>query len=227
MVSIWGIPVFWNIIPEQWVAVLLALACIAYDVFITSRAPDLRITKEELEAKLAKGRVYFLTRKEVALRLVIILGCYASMIPFFWYWFSHSQEPVLLTRVATAALITGSIAALLTLGVPVRNEDELPKDSKPVTMDFFQAKTKTYFLYMLGWPYSFFLVSVILLSLMFRAMGKFDATGAPDWSGGFPLFCYAVGVGYFISILYPFFMPLAVLERKITFILPLEMSLYA
>lgn len=221
MVSIWGIPVFWNILPEQWMAVIVAIACIAYDVFITSRAPDLCITKEQIQSKLSQsGGVYFLTKSELVKRIVVITAIFAVLIAFLWYWFSHNQEPTLITRAATATLILIAVAYISWLGTPMRTTSEIPTTHTPFTFSIMPAESKVLLLYMFGWPFWIWMALLILYVVMW-GMGspppEISSNGL-GFTGSFESLLFCFGFGYYLFLICVISMPMAIFNRKIKFI---------
>lgn len=216
MVSIWGIPVFWKILPEQWMGILVGLGCLAFDIFITSRAPDLQLTKEEVQRKLASGgRLYFLTVQELKQRLIWVAVGFAAIALVAWYWFSHGQEPVLFARVATAGIVLAVVAYVSALGIPLRTKEEIPEGETPFTLDYIHELSKRWLIYMFGWPV-FLVPALFIFWIMLRGLGGLEN------SGTFSTHIYVVIVAYTLLLVSICTMPMAVFERKITLLIKQE-----
>lgn len=93
MVTIYALLVFRHFMPLPWMQWALVIACFAFDVLVVRRAPDIRITREEIEAKLALGaEPVFLTWGEVKTRLAWLTLGALLLTAIAWYWFTHGQH---------------------------------------------------------------------------------------------------------------------------------------
>lgn len=236
MTSLWGIPVFWNILPDSdlgyLLAALIAVLCFAYDWFVVSRAPDIRITKAALQAKLAAGeRVYFLTVQEVLRRLLWIVAGFGGVIAVSWYWFSHHQEPTLLGRIGVSTMILLIVGYISALGIPVRTKSELPAGQRPFTLDTVYKVQKTLHLtegseqfeksgyaLVFGFPI-WAVIGILFLWVFLWGMGPSVATGGPGFTGAFDDLAHVLFLCYAMLLPNILIMPMAILDRKRHFIL--------
>lgn len=141
VVTIWGLVAASTIAPEPWMMWLTVAACLAFDLLVTRRAPDLRLTKEDIQAKLALGaEPVFLTWREVLTRLGFLALGGAVLAGIAWYWFTNGQQPVLASQLGMAGTVMTALAYISARGIPLRTKRTLNENETPFLMPGCDAR---------------------------------------------------------------------------------------
>ena len=221
MVSIYALLVFRHFMPAPWMEWVLMGACMLFDILVVRRAPDIQVTREEIEAKLALGaEPVFLTWGELKTRLAWLALGALMLTGISWYWFTHGQQPVLLSQLLTGGIILVAIAYVSMLGIPMRTKRELKEGETPCLwplMPFVanreaQRQAAQIASYAFGLPL-FHWAAWLMLYYMIKSMGPFE--GGPGMTGTFTQYLYVFFVGYCVLLGCIMVMPMTIYTSKI------------
>lgn len=190
ILTILAVAVFRRFLPEEWMRWALFAVCFLFDLLIVSRAPDIRINKEEVQAKLALGaQPVFLTWREVKRRCGVLgLGA-ALCLAIAGYWFTNDQQPSPVSQFVVSATILLEVAYLSALGIPLRTKRELKEGDKPfVLLPFLSSEHRAGMLIPLGIPW--FMLWVFMFLLYFSIADLNLADGTVPWKGSFSSFVF-------------------------------------
>lgn len=213
IVTIWGTIAAWITFPESWMMLLVVLACLAFDLFIISRAPDIRLSKEDIQAKLATGEeLVYLTWREVIIRLLWVAVGYGIIAVIAYYWFTNGQQPVFYSRVSIASVILMAVAYVSVTGVPLRTVKDLPAACGPAFLPLTNTEGRDYVIGALGYPiFQWPVLTVLWFTLV--SMGPYN--GGLGYTGELEeLLCMVAGM-YFILLLCLTMMQLLIVKRKV------------
>lgn len=214
MVSIYAVLVFRHFMPLPWMEWALVIACLAFDLLVVRRAPDIRITKEEVEAKLALGaEPVFLTWGEVMTRLAWLALGALLLTAIAWYWFTHGQQPVVPSQLATGGIVLAAIAYISALGIPLRTKRELKEGEKGFLLPLFPLPSRKMVIYALGYPL-FMLTSLLILWVVIASMAPY--MGGAGFTGSLTGYMGMIFGGYGILFMHIACSQLLLLTRKIT-----------
>lgn len=191
ILTVLAIAVFRRFLPEEWMRWALVAVCFFFDLLIVSRAPDIRITKEEVEAKLALGaEPVFLTWREVKRRFLILAGGAVVCLAIAGYWFTHGQQPSPASQFAVSAIILLEVAYLSAIGASLHTKRELKEGDKPFLLSLTPYNLMWGIIFVLGIPWIQLWVSAFLL---WGSLMVLTPTGA-GWSGEYSsyLLCFLI-----------------------------------
>ena len=213
MVTILGLVVIPEIEMQQALVWAGLAACLAFDLLVVRRAPDVRLGREEVAAKLGGGaEPVFLTVREVKRRFgVVALGA-VGLMAVAYYWYSHGQQPVLLTQLLIAAVLLGVTGYLSALGVPLRTQADLPEGERPFVMSWVSEKTRYTLIHNNGYPGPL-IVALFLLWGCFSALKPYE--GQEGMTGTLDVYLYILLLSYSMLLSSVMLQPVKILKSKI------------
>ena len=213
MVTIYATLVFRHFMPEPWMEWALCGACLAFDLLVVRNAPDIRLTKADIEAKLAGGaEPVFLTWGEVKTRLAWLTLGALLLTAVAWYWFSHDQQPVLLSEMLIGGIILAVIAYISALGIPLRTQRHLKEGEKGFVMPLFPLPSRIMVIYVFSYPPFMLTAILIIWGAIVSIAPSFGGLG---WTGTFSEYMGVVLTGYGIMFQHMFCSQLLIIDQKI------------
>lgn len=212
MVTILGLVVMPEIEMQQALVWAGLAACLAFDLLVVRRAPDVRLGREEVAAKLGGGaEPVFLTVREVKRRFgVVALGA-VGLMAVAYYWYSHGQQPVLLTQLLIAAVLLGVTGYLSALGVPLRTQADLPEGERPFVMSWYSLLSRYAIVRNLAYP---LFPAAALLIIWAVIIGVPPYEGRKAFTGESHVLLLIILNGYLLWVICLLFMCLHIVSKK-------------
>jgi hypothetical protein len=178
------------VLPHLWIIFVLAIIT---DIFTSWRAPDVKITEEEIEDLASSitrpiyiptgelvgktqrevdeildkaDRFYFLTVKEVCHRFFVLCGSSVLLSWLFNYCFINDQEPYVFTTLTYTFMIACQLAFFSAKGITLKTKNMLSKKDKSFKIEGYTTlATRSAFL-AIGNPFGIYLINIIMLAVL-------------------------------------------------------------
>jgi hypothetical protein len=178
-----------QVFPHYWIFFVLAIIT---DFCTGWRAPDVKITEEEIEALASTitrpiyiltgelvgktqrevddildkaDRFYFLTVKEVWHRFFVLCGSSVLLSLLSAYWFYSNQQPIILTDLCGAFVIACQLAYFSAQGITLKTKYTLAEGDRPFKVPFYTTLSTRIGFAPLGSPFGFYLAMAFALAL--------------------------------------------------------------
>ena len=215
--TIYATLVFRHFMPAPWMEWALCGACLAFDLLVVRNATDIRLTKADIEARLAGGaEPVFLTWGEVKTRLAWLTLGALLLTAVAWYWFSHGQQPALLSQMLTGGIILTAIAYISALGIPLRTKSDLKEGETPFLFPLLNAPSRELSIYHFGYLIFHWPALLVLWGMMVSMVPSAVTGGGKGFTGTLDQFIICVFVGYFLLLICNMTTSVLLIKQKIT-----------
>ncbi len=177
MVSLWGIPIYWLILPEWWMVAMAVVLCLGFDLYVASNAADLQLTKDSIQSKfLEDDKLFYMTKNEMWLRLAWLAVGGVLLYVFSNDWFVYDeQQSKTVSRFVVHTVTILAVAYISAIYVPLRAMNELKAGAEPF---FVFDPRQPPPLSKHGWPFLLLAALIFTLIVMITLNPSSEETGS-------------------------------------------------